>query len=59
MQMSDATALREAWKKKGDPPCDHPGTDREYYLASHTGDDICTTCGRVVDKKEPAKKKSP
>lgn len=51
MQTSETDRLREAWKRQGDPPCDHPKTEREYYLGSHTGDDICTTCGRVVDKR--------
>jgi len=51
MQMSDASELREAWKQKGNPPCEHPQTDREYYLGSYTGDNRCTTCGRIVAKK--------
>lgn len=52
MQMTKALRLREDWKKKGDPPCDHPIIDREYYLSSHTGDSVCTTCGRIVDESE-------
>ena len=46
MQTTKAAKLRDRW---GDKPCDHPGWDREYYLGASTGDDICTSCGRVVD----------
>jgi hypothetical protein len=52
MQMSDASELRAAWKQKGDPPCEHPQTDREYYFGSYTGDNRCTTCGRIVVKSQ-------
>jgi hypothetical protein len=50
MQMNDAGFLRQSWKKKGDPPCDHPSTEREYHLGAHTGDTVCTVCGRIVDE---------
>jgi len=49
MQHSKAQSLRMAW---GDKPCNHPETDKEYYLGSDTGDKICTTCGRVVDDED-------
>ena len=52
MQMSDASELRAAWKQKGNPPCEHLQTDRVYYLGSYTGDNRCTTCGRIVIKKQ-------
>jgi hypothetical protein len=55
MQMSDASELRAAWKQKGDPPCEHPQIDREYYFGSYTGDNRCTTCGRIVAKKQSQK----
>ena len=45
MQMSKAKALREAWERKGNPPCAHPDLDREYDLGGNTGDYVCTTCG--------------
>jgi hypothetical protein len=48
MQMSEAAKLQEAW---GDKPCNHPSSEREYYLGSHTGDDVCTQCGRSLDPK--------
>ncbi len=57
MQMSKAMQLREAWKKKGDPPCDHQIIAREYYLSSHTGDSVCATCGCIVDEAERRGKK--
>lgn len=52
MEMSDASELRAAWRQKGDPPCEHPQTDREYYFGSYTGDNRCTTCGRIVVKSQ-------
>ncbi len=45
MQMRQAAALRVAW---GNRPCIHPSTEREYDLGSHTGDQVCTQCGRAV-----------
>ena len=45
MQIEEAAALRRAWKAKGNPPCEHPEVDREYYLGANTGDHVCTTCG--------------
>lgn len=55
MQMSDTSSLRQAWEKKGDPPCKHPSTDAEYYLGAQTGDTICTICGRIVNEPQPKK----
>jgi hypothetical protein len=48
--------LREAWKKKGNPPCDHPYIDREYYLVSHTGDSVCTNCSETNPERKPVKR---
>lgn len=45
VQLTKVREIREAWEAKGSPPCDHPSTDREYYLGSHTGDDACLVCG--------------
>jgi len=50
MEMYDAGFLRQAWIKKGDPPCKHPTTERQYHLGSQTGDTVCTVCGRIVDE---------
>lgn len=46
MQMDKAIELQKAWVDQGDPPCAHPNLDREYYLGAHTGDSVCTTCGK-------------
>jgi len=45
MQADAAQRLRERW---GDKPCDHPDTEKEYYLGAQTGDRVCTKCGRSV-----------
>lgn len=39
-------------------PCDHPKTEKEYYLGSDTGDKVCTTCGRVVGDDDFEKSKT-
>jgi hypothetical protein len=49
MQHEKAQRLRKQW---GNEPCDHPSTEKEYYLGSDTGDKVCTTCGRVVDNED-------
>lgn len=46
VQMEKVAQLRKAWIAKGDPPCDHPKTDTEYYLGTQTGDTACLVCGR-------------
>ena len=45
MQASKAAQLQQAWNAKGNPPCDHPRVEKEYYLGTATGDEVCTTCG--------------
>lgn len=60
MQMNDVHSLRQAWKKKGDLPCNHPSTDKEYDLGADTGDTVCTVCGRYAREPsvgKPKKKK--
>ena len=47
MQMHEAAQLRKKW---GDKPCDHPCVDREYDRQFHTGDDVCTQCGREITR---------
>lgn len=49
MQLEKAQSLRRTW---GNKPCNHPQTEKEYYLGSDTGDKVCTTCGRVVDEED-------
>ena len=47
MQASKGAELRRAWEAKGNQPCKHPETDKEYYLGSDSGDRVCTTCGAI------------
>jgi len=46
MQMKEAERLRKHWEAKGNPACDHPYLDKEYIEGFHTGDYVCTTCGK-------------
>ena len=48
MQMREAMRLRRAWEAMGNPPCEHPDVDKEYYLGADTGDEVCTTCGEAA-----------
>ncbi len=41
METEDAEALREAWKRKGSPACPHDVREKEFYLESATGSEIC------------------
>ena len=45
MRPIEAKELRDRWKAKGNPPCDHPRTSKEIMGFSKTGDLVCTTCG--------------
>jgi len=49
MQANDAEELRKEW---GEKPCSHDHVEREYYLGGHTGDYVCTTCGRDFTSME-------
>lgn len=49
MQIEEAETLRVGYKGKF---CLHPNIDREYSLGSHTGDYVCTTCGKTFSSKE-------
>lgn len=59
MTIEKAKRLQEQWaiKKKSNPElkCDHPELDKEYYLGTHTGDYICTTCGEAFTLEEKRK----
>ena len=48
MQLDKAEELRQEWEVKGNPPCEHPKTDREYIRGMNTGDTVCTTCGAIT-----------
>ena len=41
--------LRERWKEKGKPACEHPELSRERSFSGIlTGASICTTCGAII-----------
>jgi hypothetical protein len=46
MQFDEAEKLKKQWEASGNQPCDHPRKEKEHYLGSATGDEICTTCGK-------------
>jgi hypothetical protein len=48
MELREAEELRKGWERKGNPPCKHEKREKEYYLGTHTGDKVCTTCGKTV-----------
>ena len=52
MQTKEATRLRKMWEAKGNPPCDHPNLDKEYYLGAQTGDYVCIACGESFAPSE-------
>lgn len=43
MQCNDAEKLRDNGKYSG---CKHPRIEKEYYLGTHTGDYVCSSCGK-------------
>jgi hypothetical protein len=49
MQMKEAYRRQREW---GERACTHPGVEREFYLGSHTGDYVCSVCGRAVEPDE-------
>lgn len=49
VKMEMAALLRRIW---GDKPCKHPSFDKEYYVASWTGDYVCKQCGRSFTEVE-------
>jgi uncharacterized Zn finger protein (UPF0148 family) len=49
MQARDAAGLRREW---GEKPCNHDHTEKEYHLGMHTGDYVCTMCGRDFTSME-------
>lgn len=56
MQSDEAARLQQAWIAKGNPPCSHPETSKEYFLGSATGDRVCKTCGADIPRTPPAQK---
>lgn len=51
-QTAELARLREAWARQGNPPCDHPDVDKEYYLGTDTGDEGCLVCGDTWPRKQ-------
>lgn len=47
MQMERAAELESAWKACGNPPCEHPSFEDEYYRGSISGR-VCTNCGTYL-----------
>lgn len=43
MQFNDADKLRESKNGSG---CKHTRIEKEYYLGTHTGDYVCSSCGK-------------
>jgi transposase-like protein len=52
MQLEEGERLRKKWEEMGNPPCNHPNIEKEYYLGYQTGDYICTTCGKTFWKSD-------
>jgi hypothetical protein len=49
MNFDAGARLRENWKAKGSPPCDHPEVAIERVdRGQTTGAYVCTTCGSIV-----------
>ena len=52
MTIEEAAALRQAWKAKGNPPCDHVSVAMERTASGYlTGKFVCRTCGSEVPNK--------
>jgi len=52
MQAEEARQRRERWQRKGNPPCDHPQLDKEYFLGANSGDYVCIQCGECFSPDE-------
>jgi hypothetical protein len=49
MRAEDGAALRDAWKAKGSPSCNHPLLAIETTATGYlTGSYICKICGHTV-----------
>jgi len=47
MKIERAAELESNWKARGNPPCEHPSYEDEYYFRCFTGR-VCTTCGAYL-----------
>lgn len=49
MKNDEAQQLRVFWEAKGNPPYDHPTTEKERFEeGGHTGFYVYTTCGAYI-----------
>jgi hypothetical protein len=48
MQYKDAMELQKVGRGRN---CEHPDISKEYYLGTHTGDYVCTSCGYAFDSR--------
>ncbi|WP_406589970.1 hypothetical protein [Bacillus atrophaeus] len=51
MEMYEDFKVRQAWKEKGDEPCEH-AFEVEYLNGSRTEDYVCRYCGKAVHRSE-------
>ena len=45
MGAEEAEVLKEVWKRKGGAASSHHIREKEFYLESATGSEICIVCG--------------
>lgn len=46
MEAEEAGVLREAWKREESPACPYDVREKEFYMESATGSEICVVCGK-------------
>ena len=46
-QHYEAAQRRRSWTAKGNPPCEHPQTQKEVLGFQKSGDLVCMTCGLI------------
>ena len=52
IQVDKVQEIRRRWEEAGRPVCTHQDREREYYLGSDTGDDVCLKCGKTLPRTE-------
>jgi len=51
MDYNKGVVKREAW---GTKPCGHAIIESEYFMGQHTGQSVCTMCGKLFVPTSPA-----
>ena len=51
VQMAEVAQIVQRWHHEGQPYCEHPQADAEFYLSSRTDDLACMTCGETWPRK--------